>query len=105
MSENEKTEGMEPKSAAESSSKAEKAPKEKKAKVPAKKPGLFARIGKWFRELKSELKKVQWPTTKQTLNNTLIVILCVIVVGIFIWVFDGLATAVLNALLHLAGKV
>ena len=26
------------------------------------KPGFFARVGKWFREMKSELKKVIWPT-------------------------------------------
>ncbi len=37
-----------------------------------KKPGLFKRIGKWFREMRSELKKVIWPTPKQLLNNTLI---------------------------------
>lgn len=96
MSENEKIDGMEPK--------AEKAPKEKKAKAADKKPGFFARLSKWFRELKSELKKVQWPTKKQTVNNTLVVIACVIVVGIFIWIFDALALAVVNALLHLAGK-
>ena len=77
---------------------------EKKAKPAEKKPGVFARIGKWLRELKSELKKVQWPTKKQTVNNTLVVIACVIVVGIFIWVFDAAATAIINALLHLAGK-
>lgn len=96
MSENEKIDGKEPK--------AEKAPKEKKAKAADKKPGFFARISKWFRELKSELKKVVWPTKKQTVNNTLVVIACVIVVGIFIWIFDALALAVVNALLHLAGK-
>jgi len=96
MSENEKIDGMEPK--------AEKTPKEKKAKAADKKPGFFARLAKWFRELKSELKKVQWPTKKQTVNNTLVVIACVIVVGIFIWIFDALALAVVNALLHLAGK-
>ena len=36
----------------------------------AKKPGLFARIGKWFRELKSECRKIVWPTREQTTNNT-----------------------------------
>lgn len=104
MSENEKIDGMEPEEIVETPAKAEKAPKEKKAKAADKKPGIFARIAKWFRELKSELKKVQWPTSKQTVNNTIIVIICVICVGIFIWVFDALATAVINALLHLAGK-
>ena len=35
------------------------------------KPGFFKRVGKWFREMKSELKKVIWPTGKQLTNNTL----------------------------------
>ena len=94
MSEKEKLEGI----------KAEKAPKEKKAKSADKKPGVFARIAKWLRELKSELKKVQWPSKKQTVNNTLVVIACVLIVGVCIWVFDAVALRVVNALLHLAGK-
>ena len=81
--------------------------KESKAKAVKKKkdkPGFFARIARWFREMKSELKKVQWPTRKQTLNNTLTVIVCVILVGAFIWVFDLLAHQIVMALLALAGK-
>jgi len=65
------------------------------------KTGIFARIAKWMRELKSELKKVQWPTTKQTVNNTIIVIVCVVIVGIFIWVFDALASGVIGAIMAL----
>ena len=65
------------------------------------KPGIFARIAKWMRELKSELKKVQWPSTKQTVNNTIIVIVCVVIVGIFIWVFDALASGVIGAIMAL----
>ena len=67
---------------------------EKKAK-----PGIFA--GKWLKELKVELKKVVWPTRSQTINNTLIVIACVLVVGVFIWAFDALANAVVRALIDL----
>ena len=76
----------------------------KKDKKSEKKPGFFSRIGKWLKEMKSELKKVQWPTKKQTVNNTLVVIACIVVVGVFIWVFDAAATAIINAVLHLAGK-
>ena len=61
----------------------------------------WKRICKFFRELKSELKKVQWPTAKQTVNNTLIVILCVVIVGIFIWIFDALASQIIKALISL----
>lgn len=64
-----------------------------------KKPGFFARMGKWFRDMKSELKKVQWPTRKQTVNNTLIVIACVIVVGIFIALFDFVAGEAIGLLI------
>ena len=54
--------------------------------------------------MRSELKKVVWPSGKQTVNNTITVIVCVIVVGACIWIFDGLAGAIVRALLALAGK-
>lgn len=65
----------------------------------AKKPGLFARIAKWFRELKSECRKIVWPTRQQTVNNTLVVIACVILVGIFIWILDFVFSIGVQALL------
>ena len=63
-------------------------------------PGFFARMGKWFRDMKSELKKVQWPTRKQTINNTLIVIACVVVVGIFIALFDFVANQAISLIIN-----
>ena len=75
----------------------------KKDKKSEKKPGFFARIGKWFKEMKSELKKVQWPTKKQTVNNTAIVIACVLIVGLFIWVFDFIAGGAIKGLISLLG--
>ena len=80
------------------SSKAGKAKKDQKSE---EKAGVFARIGRWFHELKVELKKGVWPTRKQTINNTLIVIACVVFVGIFIWLFDAVANALIQALFHL----
>ena len=93
MAENEKLE-----QAAQAGS--DKAKKDKKDDKKAK-PGLFARVGKWLKDMKSELKKVQWPTRKQTINNTLIVIACVIVVGVFIWIFDYIGGSALDVLLTL----
>ena len=69
----------------------------------AKKENWFKRawggICRYFRELRSELKKVVWPTPKQVLKNALIVLACVIVVGIFIWLFDFVAKFGINALI------
>ena len=80
------------------SDKADKAKKDKQSK-----PGIFARASKWLHELKVELKKVQWPTKKQTVNNTVIVIACVILVGLFIWVFDFIAGGAIKGLISLLG--
>ena len=97
MSENEKLE----QAADQAADKPAKTDKKKDVKADKKKPGVFARIGKWFKDMRSELKKVQWPSFKQTMNNTGIVILCVIVVGIFIWLFDAVAGALIEFLLGL----
>ncbi len=56
-------------------------------------------VCKYFRELKSELKKVVWPTPKQVLKNSLIVCACVLCVGVFIWVFDYVAELGITALI------
>ena len=60
-----------------------------------KKPNFFVRtskrLAKWFREMKSELKKVVWPSGKQLLNNTLVVLVSVLIVGVIVCLFDLLA--------------
>lgn len=52
----------------------------------------WGKVKRYFRELKSELGKVVWPTPKQVAKNTLIVLVSVIVVGAFVWMFDYVAT-------------
>lgn len=46
------------------------------------------RVLNFFKETKGELKKVVWPSFKQVKNNTFIVILCVLIIGAFIWLLD-----------------
>ena len=54
---------------------------------------------KYFRELRSELKKVVWPTPQQVLKNAVIVACCVLAVGVFIWLFDFVANIGIDALI------
>ena len=49
--------------------------------------------GLWFREMKSELKKVVWPNKKTVTKNTGTVLLCSLVIGACIWIFDFVATS------------
>jgi len=59
----------------------------------------WGKTKKYFRELRSELKKVVWPTYQQVLKNAAIVIGCVIAVGVFIWLFDFVAQIGIDALI------
>ena len=63
----------------------------------------WARFKRWCREMRSELKKVVWPTKSQMINNTIIVAVCVLIVGVFIWIFDGLANLVVQGIFDILG--
>ena len=64
---------------------------------------FFKRIGKWFRDMKSELKKVVWPTPKQTANNTAVCLVVMFVSALVLWGFDSLADQGVQLLLKLGG--
>ena len=74
----------------------------------AKKANWFKRtwggICRYFRELRSELKKVVWSSPKQVAKNTLIVLACVLVVGVFVWVFDFVANYGITTLINAFNK-
>ncbi len=95
MSEQEKRDNAAEKETVSSDKKA-KAPKKKDAKKPN-------RVLRWLKDLKGELKKVTWPSAKDVIKSVGIVIVCVLIVGVCIWVFDYLAHAVVGALLELFG--
>jgi preprotein translocase subunit SecE len=56
-------------------------------------------VKRFFVETKSELKKIVWPTPKQVVNNTIIVLITILVVGAFIWGLDALTSTTLSVLL------
>jgi preprotein translocase subunit SecE len=71
----------------------------KSAKSTQKAAKKLNRILKYFKDLISEGKKISWPTPKQVFNNTLVVIVCIIIVGLIIWGVDALLALILNLLL------
>ncbi len=54
----------------------------------AKKPGVFTRISKYFKETKAEMKKVSWPGREQLIHNTLIILVFIAIVTIILSVLD-----------------
>ena len=67
------------------------------------KPSFFKRVGKWFREMRSELKKVIWPTPKTLFNNTAISVGVMLASAVVLWGFDELAQMLVRALFTLLG--
>ena len=57
--------------------------------------------GLWFREMKSELKKVVWPTKQTVMKNTATVLLCSLLIGACIWIFDFVAVSAVDMILKL----
>lgn len=64
------------------------------------KPSFFNRVARYFKEVKSEMKKVVWPTFTKVRQNTVIVILYVLLVGIVIWGLDALFTWVMSLVIN-----
>lgn len=69
----------------ESKSKAQKADKKK-----SKKKNPFKSIGKFFKGVNAERKKVVWPTAKETIRNSIIVLVVVAIAGVAIYAVDTL---------------
>ena len=61
----------------------------------------FQRVGKRVREMKSELKKVIWPTPKALRNNTLISLGMMLISAVGIWAFDEIAQMVVSLIFRL----
>jgi len=78
------------------------APAPEKKPVKAKKPG-GNRVARWFRELRSELRKVSWPTRAQILNNTWVVLVVTSVCAVAVWGFDYVAQNIVRFLVDFVG--
>ena len=57
------------------------------------------RLSQWFRDLKSELKKVVWPTRQQMVKNTTVALVVTFSSAIVLWGFDFLAKTGVKALI------
>ena len=59
--------------------------------------------GQWFREMRSELKKVVWPNKQTVAKNTGTVLLCSLMIGACIWIFDFVAVSAVDMILQVFG--
>ncbi len=60
-------------------------------------------IIKWFRDMRSELKKVVWPTPKQLLNNSLVALAVMAAAAVVTYGVDQLASGFVYLLTLIGG--
>ena len=59
------------------------------------KDNIFGKDAQFLREVKVELKKVTWPSRKQTIGSTVVVIALVMIISIFLGAVDlGLSSLI-----------
>ena len=63
-----------------------------------KKPNIFARISRGWKNMRGEISRVVWPSRKQVINNTGVVLAFMAIAAIIVGSFD----AILAALTRLA---
>ncbi len=63
----------------------DEAKKEKKTSEKSKKTN---KVSKWFKDLKTEFKKVVWPSKKKVFNNTFVVLVTMVVSSLFVGALD-----------------
>ena len=60
---------------------------------------MFGKIGKFFKQVKGELKKVHWPNKNELSSYTLVVIITVVALIAFIGVIDLAFTNIITPLI------
>lgn len=72
--------------------------KAEKSKKKSDKPSLGSRIKTFFRSYKSEIRKITWESPKEVFRNTLLVIVCMVIVAALIALLDFLFQHALSGL-------
>jgi preprotein translocase subunit SecE len=49
---------------------------------------VWEKISQFFHEVKAELKKVNWPTRKETVASTSVVLVIVFIIAFFLFIVD-----------------
>ena len=57
-------------------------------------------VARYFRELRSEFKKVVWPSKKTVINNTSVVLVAMILSSLVIWGLDSAFVALLELIIR-----
>ena len=69
----------------------------------AARSGPGARLWGFLKDSRAEVRRVVWPTRRETLQTTGVVFLAAVVVGLMLWLFDWLINLAIGGFMGLGG--
>ncbi len=72
------------------------------AKLPLKKQkkeGIFDKVVRFFREVKTEITKVKWPTRRELIGSTVAVIMLSLIFALFLGIVDFVIIKILKIII------
>jgi len=76
--------------------------KTKKAKpVKPAKPNIFARLAQYFRDVRSEMRRVVWPQRPEVINSSIVVVVTLLFFVAFTFIVDSLVVQALRVITNL----
>ena len=69
----------------------------------AAKPNMFARIGRYLHDVQAEMRRVVWPSRKEVINSSGIVITTLVIFVLLILIYDQIALFIVNNLSKIGG--
>ncbi len=70
-----------------------------RSKAVSGQPSFLQKSVQFYREVKIELKKVTWPSRKQTMGSTVVVVILVIIISLFLGLVDLGLSSLMRAVL------
>jgi len=61
---------------------------------------IYLQTAEFFKDMKSELKKVTYPTRSETIGSTTVVLVFVFIVGIFLAIVDALLVKLVSVIIE-----
>lgn len=68
------------------------------------KPSIFARFGKYLKDVRTELRRVSWPTRQDVMSRSVVVIVTLLFFMVFTLIIDNAASYLFLDLLAGIGR-
>ena len=65
------------------------------------KPNIFARLGQYFRDVRSEMRRVVWPQRPEVINSSIVVVVTLVFFVAFTFIVDSIVVQVLRLIQNL----